>query len=382
MDSYKISNEIGYFNQIAKNIMEINKKEVENLCNNLKECDCLIPYGSGRSFCAVKIAASELAKTDNKKTILTPEDPGFPGSDMYDAAAKLEERYKKICLLINSGSGETHTPLEFAKQLSDYIEKTGSDKFTINVLSSYPDSSIARLGKKYGSFLQIKGREKSEIIVFYEEGIMGDVFELGSLFTLHSIEEIIHIKNNFFRAFLNTVKKELPRIGKLVDSVVSSDAYQFMINKCEQRNHICLGGTGSGREVAEMTARRLDHVKKRLGENVYISRGINTPRPRTGDLEILISFSGEEKEILNWCENVKSSGGNVVSLIGKEGSSLEDKSDFSIILKSDEKDKPNKFFMDATFVLSSLPVKVLKRLEDRGLKMTEEELRWVHTVTE
>jgi len=39
------------------------------------------------------------------KVVLTPDDPGFPGKNMYDAAAVLERRYKKTLLFINSGSG-------------------------------------------------------------------------------------------------------------------------------------------------------------------------------------------------------------------------------------------------------------------------------------
>ena len=32
------------------------------------------------------------------KVVLTPDDPGFPGKNMYEAAAQLERRFKKILL--------------------------------------------------------------------------------------------------------------------------------------------------------------------------------------------------------------------------------------------------------------------------------------------
>jgi hypothetical protein len=44
-------------------------------------------------------------------------DPGFPGKNMYDAAADLERRYKKTLLLINSGSGYSEDPLVMAQDL-------------------------------------------------------------------------------------------------------------------------------------------------------------------------------------------------------------------------------------------------------------------------
>ena len=39
-----------------------------------------------------------------------------------------------------------------------------------------------------------------------------------------------------------------------------------------------------------MTGVRLFHIKSFLGDNVYITRGVNTPHPRAGDLEILLSY--------------------------------------------------------------------------------------------
>ena len=52
------------------------------------------------------------------KVVLTPDDPGFPGKSMYDAAADLARRYKKTLLLINSGSGYSDDPLSYGSRLS------------------------------------------------------------------------------------------------------------------------------------------------------------------------------------------------------------------------------------------------------------------------
>ena len=57
------------------------------------------------------------------KVVLTPDDPGFPGKSMYDAAPDLERRYKKTLLLMNSGSGYSEDPLVMAQDLAKYIEE-------------------------------------------------------------------------------------------------------------------------------------------------------------------------------------------------------------------------------------------------------------------
>ncbi len=68
-----------------------------------------------------QIALSQLGWRN--KVVITPDDPGFPGKSMYDAAADLERRYKKTLLLINSGSGYSDDPLVMAQDLARYIEE-------------------------------------------------------------------------------------------------------------------------------------------------------------------------------------------------------------------------------------------------------------------
>ena len=41
-----------------------------------------------------QVALSQLGWRN--KVVITPDDPGFPGKNMYDAAADLNRRYKKI----------------------------------------------------------------------------------------------------------------------------------------------------------------------------------------------------------------------------------------------------------------------------------------------
>src|SRR4030043_1204912 len=116
---------LGYVNRIQENILSIKKKELAPLYEELRAADCVICGGSGRSLYSLNAAMSQIALSQagwRNKVVLTPDDPGFPGKSMYDAAADLERRYKKTLLLMNSGSGYRAHPQVRAHDLAKYIE--------------------------------------------------------------------------------------------------------------------------------------------------------------------------------------------------------------------------------------------------------------------
>jgi 6-phospho-3-hexuloisomerase len=132
-----------------------------------------------------------------------------------------------------------------------------------------------------------------------------------------------------------------------------------------------------------MTAIRLFHIKSFLGDGVYVTRGVNTPHPRAGDLEILLSFSGETKPVLIWCDVMKKFKGNVLAITGSKDSSLAKKADLRIILEEETKPgTPRRFYTRAAYVLSPLPVQLAERLAERGLKLPEYIISWYHSVTQ
>ena len=132
-----------------------------------------------------------------------------------------------------------------------------------------------------------------------------------------------------------------------------------------------------------MTAVRLVHIKNTLGDNVYITRGVNTPPPRPGDLEILLSYSGETKPVISWCDIVKKMSGTVLSITGTGKSTLTERSDLHIALEEEAKPgQPRRFYMRAAYVLSPLPVKLVERLGERGLTLPEYIINWHHSLTE
>ncbi len=317
------------------------------------------------------------------KTVLTPDDPGFPGRDMYDAAAGLERRYKKVVLLINSGSGVSDDPLVMAQDLSRYVTEKKSTKLSIGLITSESDSPIARIAAQHGHVVELKGRGKAQPSSDYtESGIMGDIFELGSLLLLSMMTEAVS-RNLEGRSILKLCEKELDKLAPIIDTYVASDDYSRIIDLLETRTNIFLGGKGTASEIVKMAGVRLFHIKSVLGDNVYMARGVNTPRPRAGDIEILVSFSGQTKSVIHWCAIFKKFKGTVLAITGSKDSMLAQKSDMQIILEEEARlGQPRRFYMRSAYVLSPLPIKLTQRLSERGLKLPEHLISWYHSAIE
>ncbi len=315
--------------------------------------------------------------------VLTPDDPGFPGRNMYDAAADLDRRYKKTLLLMNSGSGYSDDPLVMAQDLGKYIEETKSTKFSMGLLTSTYESPMAELANKYGNTVLLKGRGRSKPSFEYSEtGMMGDIFELGTLQLLNSMIEAI-FRNLEVDDVYGLCNEEFAKIGDMIDSNVNSETYTQLVDLMEKRTDVFLGGKGTGNEIAKMTGVRLFHIKSFFGDNVYITRGVNTPHPRAGDLEILVSYSGETRPVIIWADVIKKFAGTVFAITGNKDSMLAKKADLKIILEEEAKPStPRRFYTRAAFVLSPLPVKLAERLAQRGLKLPEYIISWYHSVTQ
>ncbi len=379
----KISS-IEFTNRIRDNILAIRKSSLEQFYEELKKADCIICSGSGRSLYSLNAAMSLFTRDQTalrNKVILTPDDPGFPGKNMYDAAKDLEKRYKKTLLLMNSGSGTSNDPLVMAQDLTIYIEEKKTDRFSMGLLTSNLESPLATVTSRHGTVLQIKGRGKSKPSSIYSEtGIMGDIFELGTLELLNMIIEAI-IRDLNSNDVLKLCEEEFDIIGKIIDANVDSETYLHIVDLLEKGTNVFLGGKGTANQIAKMTGIRLFHIKSFLGDNVFMARGINTPRPRAGDVEILISYSGESKPVLLWCDAVKKYNGSVLAITSNDKSTLAKHSDLQIFLPEEQR-MPRRFYTRAAYVLSPLPVKLAERLTERGLSLPEYILSWYHSITE
>ena len=381
----KISS-IGYVNKIRDNILSIRRKNLAPLYDALKAADCVVCAGSGRSLYSLNAAMSQIALSQvgwRNKVVLTPDDPGFPGKNMYDAAGDLERRYKKTVLLINSGSGYSDDPLVMAQDLARYIEEKKTSKFTMGLLTSALESPLAQITRQYGHVVHIKGRGRLKPSFEYSEtGMMGDIFELGTLSLMCMMIEAI-FRNLEVEDVFKLCKEEFETVGAMIDANVKSETYTQLVDILEKRTNVFLGGKGTANQIANMTAIRLFHIKSFLGDNVYVTRGVNTPHPRAGDLEILLSYTGETKSVILWADVMKKFNGNVLAITGSPDSTLAKKADVKIILEEEVKPStPRRFYTRAAYVLSPLPVKLAERLGQRGLKLPEYIISWYHSVTQ
>ncbi len=379
----KIS-DIGYVNRIRDNLLSLKRKKLLPLYEDLKSVNCVVCGGSGRSLCSLNAAMSQIAMSQigwRNKVVLTPDDPGFPGKNMYDAAAELERRFKRTLLLINSGSGLSEDPKAMAEDLARYIEDKKTSKFSMGLVTSNMNSPLVKIVREHGHVVELKGRGKSKPSFEYSEiGIMGDMFELGTLLLLCMVTEAIS-RNLQVDGVFQLCEEEFAKVGSIIDSNVESETYKHLVDMLERRTNVFLGGKGTANEIVKMTGIRLFHIKGFLGDNVYTARGVNTPHPRAGDLEILVSFSGETKPVINWCDTFKKLNGIVLSITGTKKSTLAKKSDFQITLEEAVKlGQPRRFYMRAAYVLSPLPVKLAERLSERGLKLPEYIINWYHSV--
>jgi D-arabinose 5-phosphate isomerase GutQ len=378
---------MGFATKIRDNILAIDKNNFKPFYDDLKEADCIICSGSGRSLYSLNAALSLITrgKLDGKpqKVVLTPDDPGFPGKSMYDAASDLEKRFKKTLLLMNSGSGTSNDPLVMAQDLAMYVAEKKTNRFSMGLITSNLESPLAEITRRHGNIVQIEGRGKAKpSSVYSETGIMGDIFELGTLELLNMTIEAIFRKLQSDDVF-GLCEEEFETIGQLMDANVESETYARIIDMLEKGTNIFLGGKGTANQVAMMTGIRLFHIKSFLGDNVFMARGVNTPRPRAGDLEILISFTGEMKPVLLWCNALQKFNGSVLAITADGDSSLAKKADLKIILPEQARlGIPRRFYTRAAYVLSPLPVKLAERLTERGLNLPEYILSWYHSITE
>ena len=254
----KISS-IGYVNKIRDNILSVRRKSIEPLYKSLKSADCVVCGGSGRSLHSLNAAMSQVALSQlgwRNKVVITPDDPGFPGKNMYDAAADLNRRYKRILFLINSGSGYSDDPLVMAQDLARYIEEKKSKKFTMGLMTSGLESPLAQIVQNYGYVVHIKGRGKSKPSFEYSEtGMMGDVFELGTLQLLCMMIEAI-FRNLEVKDVFKLCREEFDNIGSIIDENVNSETYTKLLDLLEKRTDVFIGGKGTAGQIAKMTGIR------------------------------------------------------------------------------------------------------------------------------
>lgn len=365
---------------------EANRSEIEALYHDIQGAGVILPSGEGRSKGALSVACSEMAKMRRGKLVLDRGDIGFPGRNMIEAAPILRQRFGQVCLLVNSGSGKSLMPLLDTQQLAMYIAQHGNPRdFRIDVITSDRDSPIGKLGTRYGNVLLLKGRESDEAPTesreFRTTGILEDLFILGTGVLFHAMAEALYEEATADRVLARS-KELFNEIGTVVDQIVASDFFKSLVDSLEQRHSCFFVGLGSGREVARMTAVRIGHVKRAMGDQIYVAGESNTPAPRAGDMLLVISHSGETEIVAGWAKNFKRMGAAVASIVGNPDSTIAAASDLSFTIKGDGMEgRPNSFYVKTAFALSPLPIYLVEKVAERGLRLPEYILRWHHSVT-
>jgi 6-phospho-3-hexuloisomerase len=216
---------------------------------------------------------------------------------------------------------------------------------------------------------------------FRSTGILEDLFILGTGVLFQSIAEALYEEAPADRVIARS-KTLFTEIGSLVDQIVDSDFFKGLVDALEQRHSCFFVGLGSGREVARMTAVRIGHVKRAMGDQIYVAGESNTPAPRAGDVLVVISHSGETEIVAGWCKNFKRMGALVASIVGNPDSTIAASSDLTFTIKGDGlQGRPNSFYVKTAFGLSPLPIYLVEKVAERGLRLPEYILRWHHSVT-
>lgn len=377
---------MAFVNRIFQNLEQASRSEIEALYHDIMGAGVILPSGEGRSKGALSIACSEMAKMRGGKLVLDRGDIGFPGRNIIEAVPILKQRFGQVCLLINSGSGKSLMPLLDAQQLAMYIARNSNPRdLRIDVVTSDRDSPIGKLGSRYGNVLVLKGREPEEAPTesreFRTTGILEDLFILGTGVLFHSMAEALYEEASADQVVARS-KGLFTEIGSVVDEIVASDFFKSLVDALEQRHSCFFVGLGSGREVARMTAVRVGHVKRAMGDQIYVAGESNTPAPRAGDILLVISHSGETEIVAGWCKNFKRMGALVASVVGNPDSTIAAASDLSFRIKGNGLEgRPNSFYVKSAFALSPLPIYLVERVAERGLRLPEYILRWHHSVT-
>lgn len=369
--------EFPYIDKSFENVRDVDPRDISDFQEELGSAEGVILSGEGRSYSALKIWGSELAKSMTEFDVYTPEDPGFPGDRPKDFMPVFDDRYDKFLWIFNSGSGESEDPVNYSKEAAKYIEENGVDSCSLLAITSDPESRIAKNVEDHGTVLELKGREKGkEEIDYLEEGTMGDIFENGSLLLGQILVESLYFED---KEPMEILPEKERKIYKDLENM-NNEALEKMITKISEKHDVRFDGKGSAREVANMASIRTDHVKAlpQSGGKSQV-RGGPERRHSPGDLLIAFSSSGKTPYTIQSCKNWKENDGEVISITGTPGSSITEISDQSIEIESTGNDRePEDFYSRAAYIYGHVPNLYLKRLEEKGHRIPEEILEDIH----
>jgi len=375
MNGNGISEKMPSFNKIMRNLKAVNKRDFQLFFNLVSDADVIIFGAKGRSEGALHVGFQGI----KGKIIITREDPDYPGRDIFEVLKIFAKQKKKVLLITNSCSGTTKTVQCLAEDVATHIENTGTKKVKIAAITANPDSPIGKIAQEYGIVLKLKGSKSQSktSIQASSLGMMNDLFELGSMMLFQEIKEALDRGQSWKQAW-KQLFIEMTEIGKMIDDFVGSESYQRLITKLSTRAHVTIGGYGPGKTVAIITAIRFGHVKDSIGGERVDVTGSFAKQARPGDILIIISCSGKTRSVLDWIKKYKAKKETYVFSVVGEDSLFSKMANGTFIIK-----KPvSRFYSTAVFLLSSVPLNLVKELESQGFVLPLEITNWSHSDVE
>lgn len=127
-------------------------------------------------------------------------------------------------------------------------------------------------------------------------------------------------------------------LNQIHDNIANLDQtyYQTILNIFDQYDRVFLVGAGRSRLVANMFAMRLMHC----GKNVHVVGDYTTPSIGPNDLLIIISNTGETKQLIGFVEKANNAGSSTLLITANKKSSLVSISEQTLQLDINKNDLP------------------------------------------
>ena len=367
-----------YLNRMASNVLSVEENSLEMLYENVKYSQGILVIAAGRSKLSAIIPLTQLGYIEeNHRLLIQFGTATFPWGDVYFGLENIRKRLglKRILLLAVSGSGETKYTLRRLERALEFKNKYPEETDFVAITSN-PNSSIGKLAKKYGSLLILKGREKRG--TFRETGIMGDTFENGVSVLHQGIVQGL-AENYEINKLYKWYERFLFDVGREIEQTLDSEFYRYAVNCLVARSNVFLEAEGVGDLVLYQFGIRLSHIKRCIGDEVHFR---HPPTPRPSDVQFTVSCFGSTKSVIEDVKTFRKFGGVQFSIVGKRGTELEENSDFVLYVPEEAPyGKPRTFYTRTALRLSPLPIVLIEELKARGANLTEEILKYHHSVT-
>ena len=261
--------ELEYITNLAKGVR---LDPLEQLKNEILDPNCryFAVYGEGRSLRAGELTAWQVKSLGKRISVF--DTLAFPD---YDSLISMQDKQRKMIMLLISGSGTTGSVVDTAKDLRKLSDKYKGKYLKLVAVTSHPEKD---LGKYAHECIMIPGRTKDSVEkdwaarqVNPENPTMGDNFEEKALLHLHAM--VLSAQTGYeIKDIVNAEVEELKK--DLKDEIDSGnyDQVKHYLKRSRNAGVFCHGRRQSNC-VAQMVANRMNHY----GIKTYVLGETTTP---------------------------------------------------------------------------------------------------------